>query len=283
MDEISTTLETIPAHLVPAIVTYLVLLGAGILTAILIAVRYSFHPVAPKPLTDRLTNRSWDSFAIGMLLALLISGFLLMQLWSMLFSSAPGITAGAAKTGLIYGAALLLIATHIKRRGENWDAAFGLSLRKLPAGIATALPYYLATIPAVLFLTAPYHTLLKKAGIEVDMQAVAKLFTQEHALPEKTILILLAVVIAPFFEELLFRGILLPYFAKRAGIPRAILATSLLFALIHFHLPVAMPLFVLSAALGAAYWRTGSLWTCMGMHSLFNGISISVLMLSKMS
>ena len=86
--------------------------------------------------------------------------------------------------------------------------------------------------------------------------------------------ILVAVFGAPVYEELIFRGILFPYLAKRAGLAGGVVATSLVFALVHLHLPSMVPLGLLSAALCLAYWRTGSLWPSIGMHMLFNAVSI---------
>ena len=45
----------------------------------------------------------------------------------------------------------------------------------------------------------------------------------------------------------------------------------------HFHLPSFAALFLLSGALCLAYWRTGSLWVSIGMHTIFNAVSILAL------
>jgi membrane protease YdiL (CAAX protease family) len=55
----------------------------------------------------------------------------------------------------------------------------------------------------------------------------------------------------------------------------AILATSVLFALVHplWMFPI---IFFLSLCLGYAYERTGNLWTSIALHALFNGVSTAV-------
>ncbi len=67
------------------------------------------------------------------------------------------------------------------------------------------------------------------------------------------------------------------YFVKRAGMSVAVIVVSVLFALMHFHLPSFVPLFMLSAILCLTYWRTSSLWTSIGVHMIFNAVSILAL------
>jgi membrane protease YdiL (CAAX protease family) len=109
---------------------------------------------------------------------------------------------------------------------------------------------------------------------------------QEHPSAQRTGLVILsAVVIAPLFEEFLFRGhlqTLLRYFFGK-WLPKgvkgqgaawgAILATSVIFALVH-PLWMAPMIFVLALCLGYAYERTGVLWVSVVMHALFNLLSI---------
>ncbi len=99
-------------------------------------------------------------------------------------------------------------------------------------------------------------------------------------------------VLAPLFEELLFRGIIQSGLSHSGGRPRpwlGILVASVLFTGAHFKpdptdiawhtLP---SLFVLSVALGWVYERTGSLWAPILMHALFNGSQVAlVLMFSQ--
>ncbi|MBI2438138.1 MAG: CPBP family intramembrane metalloprotease, partial [Lentisphaerae bacterium] len=90
----------------------------------------------------------------------------------------------------------------------------------------------------------------------------------------------LAMIVAPVAEEALFRGMLLPLIMKRLGAGPAVLLSSALFALVHFHLPSFFPLFVLAAGLGLAYIYTGSLLVPIVMHALFNGMNLGLLLLA---
>ena len=77
-------------------------------------------------------------------------------------------------------------------------------------------------------------------------------------------------VVAPVWEELLFRGFLLPSLARRLPPAAAVAATSLLFALVHFTQEGFVPLLVLGAVFGAAYARTRNLLAPVALHSLWN-------------
>jgi membrane protease YdiL (CAAX protease family) len=109
--------------------------------------------------------------------------------------------------------------------------------------------------------------------------------------PTGLILHLLAgAVIAPFYEEVLFRGFALNAWRQTFGARGAIVRSSILFVLAHMlfvggatfdeavrlafvggvvRIPIAL-------ALGWLYVRTGSLWGPIGLHAAFNGILIAL-------
>lgn len=77
--------------------------------------------------------------------------------------------------------------------------------------------------------------------------------------------------LAPLFEELMFRGFLLPVLARRVSLGWALLATALLFGAIHLQ-PMGLPvLSTLGLVLGLAMGRTGSLRTPILVHACWNG------------
>ncbi|MBS0648347.1 MAG: CPBP family intramembrane metalloprotease [Verrucomicrobia bacterium] len=96
--------------------------------------------------------------------------------------------------------------------------------------------------------------------------------------PSLTMLALITiVVIAPFIEEFLFRGTLQTYFKQRLSAKKAIILTSLCFALFHFspeqglgNLSLIPSLFTFACFLGYVYERQGSLFASVGLHMAFN-------------
>jgi membrane protease YdiL (CAAX protease family) len=84
---------------------------------------------------------------------------------------------------------------------------------------------------------------------------------------------LTATVLAPLFEETLFRGVLLPVLAQRLGGLGAVLASAAVFALAHLSLGELVPLFVLGVGLGLLRWRTGRLAPGVFMHGFWNALT----------
>jgi uncharacterized protein len=79
-----------------------------------------------------------------------------------------------------------------------------------------------------------------------------------------------AAIAAPLFEELLFRGFILPSLTRHIPVWGAILASSLLFAIAHLSLSEILPLFALGTVLGVVYTRSRNLLAPMLVHSLWN-------------
>ena len=87
----------------------------------------------------------------------------------------------------------------------------------------------------------------------------------------KTLLIILvATVLAPLFEELLFRGFLYRALRDRLGVGFAIGLSSMIFATVHPSGYTVLPIFGLSVMLCLLYERTGSIVPSIILHSLHN-------------
>lgn len=84
-------------------------------------------------------------------------------------------------------------------------------------------------------------------------------------------------VLAPLFEELVFRGILLESLRVRYGTVAALTASSLLFGLVHLHPTVAVNAIFMGLILGFVYIATGSLWASVALHALNNTLSYILL------
>lgn len=85
------------------------------------------------------------------------------------------------------------------------------------------------------------------------------------------VLVFIALVcLAPFVEELLFRGFLFTAFRRTFGFWIGAIAVSLLFAIAHQQLNVGIDVFVLSMFLCFLREKTGSLWPSIGLHALKN-------------
>jgi uncharacterized protein len=83
-----------------------------------------------------------------------------------------------------------------------------------------------------------------------------------------------AAVAAPVFEEILFRGFLLPSLTRYMPIWGAIGLSSLIFAAAHLSFSEVLPLTVLGAILGFAYVRSQNLLSSILLHSTWNSVTM---------
>ncbi|KAI4352945.1 hypothetical protein L6164_007149 [Bauhinia variegata] len=77
-------------------------------------------------------------------------------------------------------------------------------------------------------------------------------------------------VCAPIWEEIVFRGFLLPSLTKYMPVWCAMLVSSVAFALAHFNLQRMLPLIFLGMLMGAVFVRSRNLLPSMLLHSLWN-------------
>jgi membrane protease YdiL (CAAX protease family) len=98
-------------------------------------------------------------------------------------------------------------------------------------------------------------------------------FENAVALPLAAVL---AIVAAPIAEETFFRGFLFSALRVRWGTFWGALASGLVFAALHFSLGSLIPFTVIGMLLAWAYVFSGSLWTAIGAHFIFNLVSLAI-------
>jgi hypothetical protein len=93
-----------------------------------------------------------------------------------------------------------------------------------------------------------------------------------------------AILTAPFVEELVYRGVLYSAFQRAMGVPAAFVLVTFLFALVH--VPQYWPSFstiilltLLSVILTAIRVKTGNLLPCVIFHTIFNAIQSIILII----
>lgn len=83
------------------------------------------------------------------------------------------------------------------------------------------------------------------------------------------------IIIAPFLEEIFFRGFIYRTLTKIWPIWLSSIIGAALFALFHFEFQSIIPLFFLGLILNYNYQRTNSLWTSVAFHALNNAIAFA--------
>lgn len=152
-------------------------------------------------------------------------------------------------------------------------------LRQMPASLGeksvlalVSTPAVLAACVVVLWVCEPaYHAVYPELPQAVHPILVAWKETQWGTIGRVQMFVS-AVVVAPFAEEAIFRGILLPATARLLNSPwGAIAATGVMFGMTHLSIPPSVPpLILFGLFVGFLRLKTGSLWTCVLLHALFN-------------
>ena len=227
-----------------------------------------------RPIVAPLRFSLLTAFAVvaAVVLAEVIAEWLVGKLYLSGTSTSLYVWAGddpVVESTLLIVAKLLATAAVAKwalwRNDETWRATGRLAFS--PAWLALAFVPIIASI--TIFLS------------EIDnlLRAVLPEFIFERLdfAPDLDLLVtaswqgpVLAVVIAPLTEELVFRGLILRGLLGRWRPAMAILVSAALFALTHFNPAQAPVAFILGGILGWIYVRTRSLGLCMIGHALNN-------------
>lgn len=176
-------------------------------------------------------------------------------------------------TGLFFqGGILVWIWFFLRETALSWSEAFGLGSPRRAKAVLWGATAAVLFLPAAWGLQGLLGYLIELATHHAAAQQELVIDLQKAGLPwgEQAFMGVLAVLVAPAAEEMLFRGILYPTI-KQNGFPRAAWwVTSLLFAGMHFNGLSFLPLTVFSLVLIYLYEKTGSLWASITAHSLFN-------------
>ena len=149
--------------------------------------------------------------------------------------------------------------------------------RCLMLGLVTGLGLVLISMVLALLTSQ----LIQALGDQVEPQKLVTLIAEESAKQENIgtliFFVVMAVVVAPIAEEILFRGILYPAI-KQIGYPRvAAIGTALLFALFHVNLLTFASLTVVALGLIALYEFTDNLLAPITAHAVFNASNLIML------
>lgn len=138
---------------------------------------------------------------------------------------------------------------------------------------------YCVAFPLVLVVSLINQQLWQGQGGSNPLLSLALETQDEVAL---AIFFFTAAIAAPFFEEFLFRGFLLPSLTRYLPVWGAIMTSGLLFAVAHLSLSEILPLTVLGIVLGVVYTRSRNLLAPMLLHSLWNsGTLLSLFVLGS--
>ena len=173
-----------------------------------------------------------------------------------------------------HGVGLVLVDVFLRQHKVRWIEAFGFNEPRLGRTIFMALSVGMLTIPIAWSLSTLSSRILELFKMPVEPQQAIQIL--QRAQGDSTTLLyhgIAAIFIAPFVEELVFRGILYPAIKQHGYHKLALWGTSIFFAVIHGSLVIFVPLVVLAIFLTFLYETTNNLLAPILTHSFFNAVN----------
>lgn len=185
-------------------------------------------------------------------------------------------------TVVVEGAFLLaplIVAVRTRTTGTGRRESLGaLGLRRTP--FFPAVGWVVLGLFLVYLVTFIYGLLVEV--LHLPLQTNAQTLIQEAQTMPFTVLgaLIGAVIIAPFCEEIFFRGFLFAGLLRGMNVVFAVLLATILFTLVHGDVGSAIPLFAIGLMLAVTRWRTGSVWPGMALHMLNNALAAVAVIVS---
>ena len=202
---------------------------------------------------------------IGLLLASFTAVIIMMV--------TPGINEiTSAQIGLLFGELFLPIPIFI------WAKNFQTNMRALFRLNPVSRSAITASVPLAIGLTIVTDELDRIAQSLVStpegFSKIQELMTITGPL-SAFFIIGIVIIIAPFVEELIFRGFFQRILEHRLkDITKAVLFSALTFAIIHFNPWWVIQIYIIGVFMGYVAWRTNSIWTSFILHAMNNGIAV---------
>lgn len=190
---------------------------------------------------------------------------------------------------------IFLAKIHFTRRLKG----FGLNIKTIVKDFFAAIVNLLAVWPLIvsaMVITIYVGGLFWGREYEMQQHQQLKLITEHPQLLSRILIVVVAVLVVPLLEEMLFRGLFqttirsyIEVFRSLFASPNkaeeerttdsngawpAIVISSGLFTMTHANAGHWPALFVLGVCMGYAYEKSGSLFRPIFIHSFFNAISI---------
>lgn len=256
------------------------MIGLGIIGTLLWVVYYALrgnrqisvlgHPAEP------ITKAEADRFAFRGFL-LMLSFLVVAQVLPVLLSPLSGL--GPARNFITYGVMLLMVVVIHRFPALGLSiplSRIGVKGGRLAKDIGWGVLGYLASLPILAINLAIASVLIRQFG-PPSHPATELLATNPSTLTVLAIFFA-ASIVAPFWEEIMFRGTLLPAFSTVTGRPLwGILISSFLFAALH---PQGITLWIALGSIGAMSsllaYQTKSLVPSIVLHMIHNTVILTM-------
>jgi len=142
----------------------------------------------------------------------------------------------------------------------------------------TGLKYYLIVIPLLLIAGSMTYSIFSKFHIKVETQKIISFYLKTNSIKLLFFLFFLSCFVAPFTEEIIFRGLLYKSLRKETSFIIAVVLNSLIFALFHNTLFTLAGIFILGCILSILFEKKNSIWPSVGLH-FFNNFFTNIFLI----
>lgn len=236
-------------------------------------------PYAPPPEDNAMRSYKSDCFRLGLFLTLILllreiavglSPLLASLLSALEISSAEALYAASLLYSALFCQILpsVMAALMLKYSFKNLCGGFKAPKQSKKA-FANFPAMYGAGMTVNLITMAVMSLILKNGNIGDSINSTGM---QPPTLASSFILFILTVIIAPVFEEFIFRGAVMKLLKPYGG-GLAIFVSAFCFGIYHGNFRQFFYAFVLGIALGYIRYATDSIFCTTVLHAMFNGIS----------
>ncbi len=213
---------------------------------------------------DTPIQPGWPEIAAGLITYLI--GLLLIGLWLLqipdeeaAFRGIVGMAANGVAGSIAFMAAFSLRIRHFRAFGFR---PVGRKWLYISAGLgvfAFALSFLIEGV---------YFHFITEPNTQGDFQAAAK----DGAL-SLFILLVTGALFTPFGEEVVFRGVIANAL-NRYGVWAGVVLSAAIFAVVHGPSVIMALAFMVGIMAGILFRKTGSLWPCLVLHIVYNGLHL---------
>lgn len=236
----------------------------------------------------------WVNFGI-FISAMIIAVFLAQQIGLALLIGAESngiseLTPWLAVAAVVLLQGPMITIFYLARRFYPGHYAGRLNRNDLTLGrsFLKAVPLFIMFLPVVWIATLLWSNVLsglEAAGVIEGYapQELITLFQNGGDAFAIVVLVLMAVIVAPLVEEIIFRGCIYRFLKSQTTMLGAQIISGMVFASLHANLLSFVPLVVVGILLAHIYEKTGNLTVAIWFHAFFNAFSLLMLFLTSMS
>lgn len=238
----------------------------------------------------------WVDFGI-FACAMVITVFVVQNVAAVLFLSAPiegeapqELTPRLAVIAVLLLQLPMLAVFYAARRFYPGHYASQLNNAELTVGVAfrQAVPLFLMCLPLIWIASLIWThllTALEAAGAidTFEPQALITLFQDGGDPIAISLLVALAILLAPIVEEIVFRGCVYRFLKSQTTLLPAQILSGCVFSFMHWNLMSFVPLVIVGVFLARVYEKSGNLIVAIWFHAFFNAFSLLMLFITGLS